>query len=119
MSDRTLEGVRGLQGSDYNAAMQLSEKQKKHLRRLAHPLHPLVILGNAGLTDGVVNELERALTDHELVKVSARVGERTSRNAALDELARRTSAELVQRVGHVGVFYRRGQRLAKIILPDG
>jgi RNA-binding protein len=99
--------------------MQLSEKQKKHLRRLAHPLHPLVMLGNAGLTDGVVNELERALTDHELVKVSARVGERTSRNAALDELARRTSAELVQRVGHVGVFYRRGRRLAKIILPDG
>jgi RNA-binding protein len=99
--------------------MQLSEKQKKHLRRLAHPLHPLVMLGNAGLTDGVVNELERALTDHELVKVSARVGERTSRNAALDELARRTSAELVQRVGHVGVFYRRGLRLAKIILPDG
>jgi RNA-binding protein len=55
---------------------QLSEKQKKHLRRLAHPLNPMVMLGNAGLTDGVVNELDRALTDHELVKVSARVGER-------------------------------------------
>ena len=98
--------------------MALSEKQKKHLRRLAHPLSPIVILGNAGLTDGVVNELERALTDHELVKVSARVGERTSRNAALDELARRTCAQLVQRVGHIGVFYRRGQPLAKLLLPD-
>ena len=32
----------------YNAGMDLSEKQKKHLRRLAHPLHPLVMLGNAG-----------------------------------------------------------------------
>lgn len=98
--------------------MQLSEKQKKHLRRLAHPLHPLVMLGNAGLTDGVVAELDRALADHELVKVSARVGERTLRDAALDELARRTSAVIVQRIGHVGVFYRRAAGLAKVLLPD-
>jgi RNA-binding protein len=98
--------------------MSLSEKQKKHLRRLAHPLRPLVMLGNAGLTDGVVAELDRALTDHELVKVSARVGERGARNASLDELAGRTSALLVQRVGHIGVFYRRSERLARILIPD-
>ena len=70
--------------------MALSEKQKKHLRRLAHPLHPLVMLGNAGLTDGVVRSSTARSTDHELVKVSARVGERDARDAALDELARRT-----------------------------
>ncbi len=100
--------------------MQLSEKQKKHLRRLAHPLHPLVMLGNAGLTDGVVSELDRALKDHELVKVSARVGARAERDAAFEELASRTLATLVQRVGHVAVFYRRGSppALAKILLPD-
>jgi RNA-binding protein len=98
--------------------MELSEKQKKHLRRLAHPLSPVVMLGNAGLTDAVVNELDRALTDHELVKVSARVGERDARNAALDALAARTSAALVQRVGHVGVFYRRRASLPKILIPD-
>jgi RNA-binding protein len=98
--------------------MELSEKQKKHLRRLAHPLSPVVMLGNAGLTDAVVNELDRALTDHELVKVSARVGERDARNAALDALAQRTGAALVQRVGHVGVFYRRRASLPKILIPD-
>ncbi len=98
--------------------MELSEKQKKHLRRLAHPLSPIVMMGNAGLTDGVVNELDRALTDHELVKVSARVGERDARNAALATLAARTSAHLVQRIGNVGVFYRRRKELAKILLPD-
>jgi RNA-binding protein len=98
--------------------MELSEKQKKYLRRLAHPLHPLVMVGNAGLTDGVVSELNRALNDHELVKVSARVGERQERNAALDALAARTLSALVQRVGHVGVFYRPRQDLAKILLPD-
>ncbi len=98
--------------------MELSEKQKKHLRRLAHPLSPIVMMGNAGLTDGVVNELERALTDHELVKVSARVGDRAARNDALDTLAARTAAQLVQRIGNVGVFYRRRTDLPKIVIPD-
>ena len=98
--------------------MALSEKQKKHLRRLAHPLSPIVMLGNAGLTDGVEKELDRALTDHELVKVSARVGDRTARDAALDDLAARTSSEIVQRIGNVGVFYRRRAEMPKILLPD-
>ena len=98
--------------------MTLSEKQKKHLRRLAHPMSPVVMLGNAGLTPGVVKELDRALADHELVKVSARVGERAARNAALDDLAAQTSSEVVQRIGNVGVFYRRCKELAKIIIPD-
>jgi RNA-binding protein len=98
--------------------MTLSEKQKKHLRRLAHPLSPVVMLGNAGLTDGVVGELERALADHELVKVSARIGDRVARDATLAELARRTQAFMVQRIGNVGVFYRRREGLAKVVLPD-
>jgi RNA-binding protein len=98
--------------------MALTEKQKKHLRRLAHPMNPIVMLGNAGLTDAVVAELDRALTDHELVKVSARVGDRDVRNEALATLASRTTSELVQRIGHVGVFYRRHKELAKILLPD-
>jgi len=76
------------------------------------------MLGNAGLTEGVVKELERALTDHELVKVAARVGERTQRDAALNDLAQRTQAELVQRIGNVGVFYRRRAASPQILLPD-
>ena len=98
--------------------MTLSEKQKKHLRRLAHPMNPIVMLGNAGLTPGVVQELDRALTDHELVKVSARVGARTARDAALDDLAKQTSSEIVQRIGNIGVFYRRSAQMPKILLPD-
>ena len=81
-------------------------------------MHPIVMLGNAGLTDGVVNELERALTDHELVKVGARVGDRAARDEALTTLANRTKAEIVQRIGNVGVFYRRSSALPKIVIPD-
>jgi RNA-binding protein len=50
--------------------------------------------------------------------VSARVGERDARNEALAMLASRTLSELVQRVGHVGVFYRRRSELPKILIPD-
>jgi RNA-binding protein len=108
----------GILSSDYNRAVALSEKQKKHLRRLAHPMSPIVMLGNAGLTEGVINELDRALNDHELVKVAARVGDRVSRDTALGDLAQRTSSEIVQRIGHVGVFYRRRAELPKILIPD-
>jgi RNA-binding protein len=76
------------------------------------------MLGNAGLTTGVVKELDRALADHELVKVSARLGERSARDTALNDLARQTSSEIVQRIGHVGLFYRRSTQLPKILLPD-
>ena len=98
--------------------MALTEKQKKYLRRLAHPMNPIVMLGNAGLTDAVTADLDRALNDHELVKVTARVGDRDARNQALASLANRTASELVQRVGHVGVFYRRRKELPKILIPD-
>src|ERR1700690_2692131 len=85
----------GILTCDYNRSMTaLSEKQKKHLRRLAHPMSPIVMLGNAGLTPGVVQELDRALNDHEVVKVSPRVGDRTARDAALDDLAKQTSSEI-------------------------
>jgi len=76
------------------------------------------MLGNAGLTEGIIKELDRALNDHELVKVAARVGDRVARDAALGDLALRTSSEIVQRIGHVGVFYRRRAELPKILIPD-
>lgn len=98
--------------------MQLNERQKKYLRRLGHALHPIVNLGNAGLTDGVTAEMDRALTDHELVKVRARVGERDARDLALDELAARTQSAIVQRIGNVALYYRPNPKLSRIVIPD-
>jgi RNA-binding protein len=102
----------------YNAAMPLTEHQRKHLRRLGHPLHPVVLIGQRGLTDGVAAEMRGALSAHELVKVRARAGSREERDAVLAELARRTESELVFRIGNVGLFYKRNKDLQKILLPD-
>ena len=98
--------------------MELNERQKKQLRRLGHALHPLVQMGNAGLTDGVAAEMDRALNDHELVKARARVGERALRDAALAGLAATTQSVLVQKIGNVGLFFRKNPKLSRIVLPD-
>ena len=98
--------------------MALTERQRKHLRRLGHELRPIVLVGQRGLNPGVVDELGLALEHHELVKLRARVGEREARDSLLAELARLSGAELVQRIGNVGLFYKKNNRLPKILLPD-
>lgn len=97
--------------------MPLTEKQRKHLRGLAHPLNPVILLGNAGLTDAVVKETERALHDHELIKVKARGAERDARDAMFEDLAKRSGSELVHRIGNVCVLYRGRRDVPKIVLP--
>jgi RNA-binding protein len=98
--------------------MPLNDAQRKHLRRLGHDRNPVVLVGKTGLGPTLVTEMDRALGDHELVKVRARVGDRDERDRALLELAAATGSELVQQIGHVGLFYRRHPEHPRILLPD-
>jgi len=97
--------------------MSLNDAQLKHLRRLGHDRNPIVLVGQAGIGPNLLAELDRALDDHELVKVRARVGDRETRDQILEELARATRSELVQRVGHVALYYRRNPQKPGIVLP--
>jgi RNA-binding protein len=96
----------------------LTERQRRHLRGLAHPLKPVVRLGAAGLTDAVARETARALADHELVKVKAPGGDREARDALFGALATRTGSVLVHRIGNVAVLYRPHPELPRILIPD-
>lgn len=87
--------------------MELSERQKKALRRHAHTLRPVVIVGQHGLTDAVVAATDEALEHHELVKIRFAGCDRDERDRLARELARRTDAVPVQRVGFVLTLYRR------------
>ena len=78
----------------------------KKLRGIAHHLTPVVTIGEGGATDNAVRELERALTDHELVKVRLHIDDRVERSAAIEGVRSRTGATLVQRIGKVAVLYR-------------
>ncbi len=86
--------------------MQLTERQRKYLRRLAHHMKPVVQVGNSGLTDALVAELNNCLTRHELIKVKVHVGNRDLRDETIDELSRITGAEIIQRVGNTASLFR-------------
>jgi RNA-binding protein len=89
------------------------------LRRLGHDLKAVVLVGAAGLSASVLTEIERALADHELIKVRVRAGERGDRDGVIADICTHTGAELVLRVGHVALFYRRNPESARIPLDDG
>ena len=100
------------------AGPELSERQRKHLRGLAHALKPVVRLGNAGVTPAVLAETARALEDHELIKVKAPAGDRVARDALFAALARDSGSALVHRIGNVAVLYRPHADLPRILIPD-
>ena len=85
----------------------LSAAERKSLKARAHPLEPLVLIGNKGITDEVVKEVEAALKAHELIKVRAPGLEREARDDAMQTLCERTGAESVQTIGKVLVIYRK------------
>ena len=97
--------------------MKLTERQKKHLRGLAHALKPVIALGDKGLTDGFLNELDSTLEHHELIKVKVKTGDRDSRDTLIAEIAEKTSAVLVSRIGNIATLYRARARKPGITLP--
>lgn len=86
--------------------MSLSSRQIRHLRGLAHSLKVIVSVGNAGLTNNIVTEIDNALERHELLKVKVNVGDRDTRDEIIMIIIDKTGAELVQRIGHVATLYR-------------
>jgi len=88
--------------------MPLLQKQIKQLRKLAHHLKVIVTVGQHGLTDSVMFEIDNALEIHELLKVRISAGDKTERNQVIDNIAQQTQSEVVQRIGHISVFFRQG-----------
>jgi RNA-binding protein len=97
--------------------MNLSSTQKRHLRGLAHHINPVVTVGDKGLTENVMAELETALDHHELIKVKLRA-DREARGRLTREIAENCSALLVQQIGQVSCFFRRNTQKPSIELPD-
>ncbi len=98
-----------------SAGEGLAGFQRKHLRALAHPLRPVVQIGEAGLSDAVLAALDSALSDHELVKV--RLYQPEDKKGLAEELARRANAELCGLVGHTVILYRAHPDTPRIELP--
>jgi RNA-binding protein len=79
---------------------------RKMLKARAHALHPILQLGEKGLTDAIVAEIDRALAHHELIKVRAAPLNRDEREVALASICERIDATPVQHIGKIFVLYR-------------
>jgi RNA-binding protein len=88
------------------AALELSGRQRKFLRGLAHALAPVVQIGKSGLTDTVLAQVDRALDDHELIKVRWLGAEREAIEASAARLTDRLGCAEAGRIGHVSILYR-------------
>jgi RNA-binding protein len=96
--------------------MNLSTKQKQHLKGLAHNLKPVVMLGSNGLTEAVLAEIDIALNHHELIKVKIASEDRETKILIIDAIVRETGADKIQTIGKVLVLFRQSEQ-RKIELP--
>lgn len=87
--------------------MSLTPKTKQALKSKAHALKPVVMIGNHGLSESVSREINRALNDHELIKIKVASTDREARLALLNQISVSQEAELVQAIGNIGIFYRK------------
>lgn len=97
--------------------MKLSSAQLRHLRGLTHHINPVVMVGDKGLTENVMAELETALDHHELIKVKLRA-DRDTRTRLADQIAQDCTAQIVHQIGQVSCFFRRNPKKPVIELPQ-
>lgn len=91
---------------DSVAITMISQSDKKRFRAIAHHLKPVVTIAGKGLSANVITEINRALNDHELIKVKVNVGDRDERDNLISSLCKETGAQLVQAIGNVAVLYK-------------
>lgn len=97
--------------------MSLNNKQIRFLRAQAHSMKPVVLIGSAGLTDNVINEINQALDDHELIKVRVNAEDRDKKSEMIDSIIRQTECIHIQTIGHIGIFYRQNKKNPVIEFP--
>ena len=84
----------------------MKPSRRSELRAEAHKLSPVVIIGDKGLTDSVIAEIDRSLKTHELIKVRAGTDDREARGTWMETICEKLGADAVQSIGKVLVLYR-------------
>jgi RNA-binding protein len=91
--------------------MKLDSKRKRLLTQQAHKLNPVVLIGSKGLTGAVHLEIDRALEDHELIKIRLAGVDREHKDQLIITICQQHQAELIKKIGHIATIYR--QRIKK------
>ena len=84
---------------------------------MAHDLKPFVMIGQHGLSESVIAEIESTMLKHELIKIKLRVSDREEKQEVINKIIELSKAELVQVIGGVLVIYKPFEDNPDIILP--
>ena len=90
--------------------MELSNSRKKELRTLGHGLKPIITIAEKGVTENIEREIERALDDHELIKIKIAVGDPEFRRNLAEQICENHRAALVQSIGKVALILREAKK---------
>ncbi|HEY4698294.1 MAG TPA: ribosome assembly RNA-binding protein YhbY [Gallionella sp.] len=86
--------------------LTLSVSEHRDLKARAHALSPVVMVGNAGLSEAVLKEIAASLKTHELIKIKVMSDERAQREAMLEAICTQLDAAPVQHIGKILVVYQ-------------
>jgi len=97
--------------------MSLSSQQVRALRAETHrlKLKPVVMIGQHGLSENVMMELEQALAHHELIKIRIPAADKSEKSELIDTLCEQLKADLIQQIGHVVVLFRKNPKSVKFL----
>ncbi len=98
--------------------MPLPEPHKRHLRKLGHHLKPVVIVGQSGVTEAVLAEIDASLLHHELIKLRINAAQREQRADMAKLICERLAAQAVHAIGHTVLIFRRNPDRPRIVLPS-
>jgi RNA-binding protein len=85
--------------------VELSGKQKRTLKSLAHHLKPVVYIGKNGITPGLMQAIEQALDDHELIKIKF-IDFKDEKRDFLERIAAETGAQPLNLIGNIAIVFR-------------
>ncbi len=100
-------------GNQQMSILTLTSAERSALRAQAHELSPVVMIGDAGLTEAIIKETENALTVHQLIKIRVFSDEKETRAGYAQIICDRLNAVLVQHIGKLLVIYRPSSRAPK------
>ena len=100
----------------------ITKAEQKRFKAIGHSLKPVVTIAGNGLSDAVISELNRAIADHELIKVRVNADDRDDKQATIEKVVGAANAELVQSIGNVALFYKSAKKpnpkLSNILRSD-
>jgi RNA-binding protein len=96
---------------------KLTNNQKKFLRSMGHALKPVVMVGQHGLSESVLAELETTMSKHELLKIKVRADGKDEKQQMINQIVEVSKSHLIQVIGNIMVIYRAFDEDPQIILP--